>query len=313
MSTPGRWFVGLVLLAILVAGGIALVHRGMYGLTIFMLLPVLLGGLASWVFRPATGGRAAVLGALSVMAALCSFLILGLEGLVCIMMASPLALPLGALGSWLVYYAEPPRLATGSAAMLLLLPAASIAWDATARPPVFEVRTAIAIAATTEQVWKHVVTFSELPEPQEWFFRAGLAYPIRARIEGSGVGAIRYCEFSTGPFVEPIEVWNEPRMLRFQVAENPAPMHEWSPYAQVLPKHLHGYLISKQGQFRLTPLANNRTLLEGTTWYQHGLWPAEYWRWWSDAIIHRIHSRVLTHVRTLAEKNSYDDAFNAPR
>ena len=162
-----------------------------------------------------------------------------------------------------------------------------------------------------EQVWKHIVTFSELPEPQEWFFRAGLAYPKLAHIEGTGVGATRYCEFSTGPVVEPIEVWNEPRLLRFRVTENPAPMNEWSPYAQVLSKHLHGYLISKQGQFRLTQLASNRTLLEGTTWYQHGLWPAEYWRWWSDAIIHRIHLRVLNHIRTLAEKDASDDAYPA--
>jgi len=35
-----------------------------------------------------------------------------------------------------------------------------------------------------EQVWKHGVAFSKLPEPQEWFFRAGLAYPKRARLEG---------------------------------------------------------------------------------------------------------------------------------
>ena len=116
-----------------------------------------------------------------------------------------------------------------------------------------------------------------------------------------GPGATRYCEFSTGPFVEPIEVWDEPRLLRFRVTENPAPLHEWSPYARVLPRHLHGYLVSKEGQFRLTRMANNRTLLEGTTWYRHGLWPAEYWRWWSNAIIHRIHMRVLTHIRTLAE------------
>src|SRR5256884_7520937 len=64
------------------------------------------------------------------------------------------------------------------------------------------------IAAQPEQVWKHVVTVSELPEPTEWFFRAGLAYPQRARIVGSGIGAVRYCDFSTGPFVEPIEVWD---------------------------------------------------------------------------------------------------------
>jgi hypothetical protein len=312
--STARCFVGLLLLAVLVAGGVELLHSGMYGFTIFILFPVLLGGLASWVFRPATGSKAAALGALTAIVALCSLLIVGLEGLGCIVMTLPLAVPLGALGSWLVYQAEPSRVATRSGvAMLLLLSPASITWDAQARPPVFEVRTAITILAPPEQVWKYVVTFSELPKPQEWFFRAGLAYPKRARIEGSGVGAIRYCEFSTGPFVEPIEVWNEPHLLRFRVTENPAPMHEWSFYAQVLPKHLHGYLISKQGEFRLTRLPNNRTLLEGTTWYQHGLWPSDYWRWWSDAIIHRIHLRVLNHIQTLAEEDGSNDTFEAPQ
>jgi hypothetical protein len=185
--------------------------------------------------------------------------------------------------------------------MLLLLPSASLLWDVNAAPPIFEVHSAIEIAAAPETVWKYVVSFSDLPEPREWYFRLGLAYPERAHIEGSGAGAVRYCEFSTGPFVEPIQVWDQPHLLRFRVTQNPAPMHEWSPYTRLLPKHLHGYLVSKQGQFLLTPLPNGHTLLEGTTWYQHGLWPAEYWRWWSDAIIHRIHMRVLTHIRTLAE------------
>jgi hypothetical protein len=48
-------------------------------------------------------------------------------------------------------------------------------------------------------------------------------------------------------------------------------------------------------------LANGHTLLEGTTWYQHGLWPGEYWRWWSQAVIHRIHLRVLNHIKQLTE------------
>jgi hypothetical protein len=288
MSTSARHFFGLLLLIVLIGAGFALLHGGVYGFTIFVLFPLLLGGLASWVFRPATGARAAGLGAFTVMAGLCSLLVVGWEGLICIAMALPLALPLGALGGWLVYRVSSVKLATPSVATLLLVSPASVIWDANAPPPVFEVRSTIEISAPPEKAWKHVVSFSELPEPQESYFRAGLAYPKRARIHGSGPGAIRYCEFSTGPFVEPIEVWNEQRMLRFRVAENPAPMHEWSPYAQVLPKHLDGYMASKQGQFLLTPLANNRTLLEGTTWYQHGLWPAEYWRLWSDAIIHRI-------------------------
>jgi hypothetical protein len=160
------------------------------------------------------------------------------------------------------------------------------------------------VNAPPERVWKHVVSFAELPPPEEAIFRAGVAYPIRAHIEGSGPGAIRYCEFSTGPFVEPIKIWDEPRLLQFSVTANPRPMQEWSPYPNVEPRHLDGYLVSRQGQFRLVALPGGRTLLEGTTWYQHHLWPAGYWQVWSDAIIHRIHLRVLRHVKALSEARS---------
>ena len=296
-----RYFAGFLGAAALLGAGAILVHLGIYGLTVFMLIPVLLGYFSALVFRPVTAGRAAGLGAAAAMLASLMLLAIGVEGLICVLMTWPLALPLGALGGWLAFRAAHVRLTSGGVALLILLPAAGVSWDVNAKPPVFAVRTTIEIAAAPEQVWKHVVTFSDLDEPREWYFQAGLAYPKRARIEGSGPGAVRYCEFSSGPFVEPIEVWDEPRLLRFSVTENPPPMHEWSPYAQVLPKHLNGYMISKQGQFLLTRLPNGHTLLEGTTWYQHGLWPAEYWRWWSDAIIHRIHLRVLNHIGKLSE------------
>jgi DNA-binding transcriptional regulator GbsR (MarR family) len=93
-------------------------------------------------------------------------------------------------------------------------------------------------------------------------------------------------------------------MLQFLSTSNPAPMQEWTPYANVDPPHLHGFLVSNGGQFLLTPLPNGGTRLEGTTWYHHGLWSATYWRWWSDAIIHRIHMRLLTHIRDQAEKDA---------
>jgi hypothetical protein len=302
MTTHSRLSIALPLLASLVGAGFGLLHAGVYGWTLFLLFPSILGALAAWALQVSTGLRALAVGACAVMFGGLLLLMAGVEGAICIVMSLPIAMPLGALGGWLVYLSEPSRFARHSGlAMMLLLTPAGFTWDIHAKPTVFVVHSAITIAAPPEQVWKHVVTFSELPEPRDWFFRAGLAYPQRARIEGTGVGAVRYCEFSTGPFVEPIDVWDEPKLLRFHVTESPAPMHEWSPYAQVLPQHLHGYLISKQGEFLLTRLPGDRTLLEGTTWYQHGLWPAEYWRWWSDAIIHRIHLRVLNHIRTLAE------------
>jgi hypothetical protein len=78
-------------------------------------------------------------------------------------------------------------------------------------------------------------------------------------------------------------------------------MKEWNPLFDIHPPHLDGFLIAKQGQFLLTRLPRGKTRLVGTTLYQHGLWPAAYWRLWSDPIIHRIHDRVLRHIKRLAE------------
>jgi hypothetical protein len=297
-----RRFSSIPMLILFAVVGYVLVRTGIYGLTIFAVLPMGIGGAAVWVACPATGRGAAWTGALAVLAGLFLFLLLGMEGTICIFMTAPLALPLGAMGGWMAYRSMASKNRWRGAAAMLMLPPATLTWDIAAPAPEFAVRTELEIAAPPERVWSHVVRFSELPEPKEWYFRAGLAYPRRARIVGEGPGAVRYCEFSTGPFVEPVEVWDEPRLLRFRVTENPAPINEWSPYHDVMPKHLHGYFVSKRGQFRLVTLPGGRTLLEGTTWYRHGLWPAEYWRWWSDAIIHRIHLRVLRHVRMLAEQ-----------
>ena len=65
--------------------------------------------------------------------------------------------------------------------------------------------------------------------------------------------------------------------------------------------HLHHYFVSKQGQFKLTKLENGKTLLEGTTWYYHDIRPVFYWRLWSEYIIHKIHLRVLTHIKETTE------------
>ena len=301
MNTLLRMAVVLFIGSLPLGLAVWLMRTGLYGLTLFVVVPGLIGGVGALILRPQNDGQAARQGALVTAGLTCSLILVGLEGVFCIAMALPLATPLGALGGVLAFRLIRSHAGTGSVAMMMLMPTASLTFDATARPPVFEVRSTVEIAAPPEQVWKHVVAFPELEAPAEWYFRSGIAYPMRARIEGSGPGAVRYCEFSTGPFVEPIEIWDEARLLKFGVTQSPAPMTELSPFADLVPGHLHGYFNAKGGQFRLIPLAGGHTLLEGTTWYEHGLWPARYWRWWSDAIIHRIHLRVLHHIRALAE------------
>ena len=170
--------------------------------------------------------------------------------------------------------------------------------------PLYQVTTSVVIHAPAETVWRELVTFNDIDEPPDWLFRLGIACPTRATIAGRGPGAVRHCVFSTGAFVEPIEVWDEPRRLAFSVTSNPPSMTEWTPYENIQPPHLEGFLVSERGQFLLTSLGPHQTLLEGSTWYRHHMQPAEYWRLWSDFIIHRIHERVLRHIQLRAERSN---------
>ncbi len=164
----------------------------------------------------------------------------------------------------------------------------------------FTVTTSIDIPAPPERVWRTVLQPARLARPSHAVFRAGIAYPLASRIEGTGLTATRYCDFSTGKLIEPVLIWKEGSQLRFTVVSNPLPMQEWTPYARIHPPHLEGFLASRQGEFRLEPLSNGGTRLYATTWYQHHMWPATYWRAWSDYIIHRVHDIVLENVRERA-------------
>jgi hypothetical protein len=281
-----------------------------YGWGIFVAIPFAMGFGAAVIYgvnKPRSMAGCIRVACLSVLLLGLALLAFAVEGVVCLIMAVPIAVPLAALGGACGYLAQRrPSIETKAPVVLsiLLLFVPAVQWmehAAKPAPPMFVVHSGIDIKAPPETVWKQVIAFTEISPPKELMFRAGIAYPIRAQIFGTGPGAERHCVFSTGPFIEPIEVWDEPRLLKFSVTSVPAPMEEWTPYSHIDPPHLHGFLVSKAGQFLLTPLPNGGTHLEGTTWYQHGLWPSAYWRLWSDTIIHRIHMRVLAHIRDEAE------------
>jgi uncharacterized membrane protein YhaH (DUF805 family) len=281
-----------------------------YGWGLFVGLPFCLGLFAVLMhsyLEPRSYSECVLMAVLPVFLLGAILLLVAVEGAICILMAAPIALVMALLGGSLGFVIQAAhwgrRNAPAILSMAVLLTPGFYGLEHFTRPQagVFEVKSAIEIGAPTTKVWQKVVAFTEIPPPQEMLFRAGIAYPISAEITGHGAGAVRHCVFSTGPFVEPIVVWDEPRLLRFSVTANPAPLNELTPYGHIEPKHLHGYFESHQGQFLLTELPGGHTRVEGTTWYSHSMWPETYWHCWSDYVIHRIHMRVLEHIRAEAE------------
>ncbi len=293
-----------VLVAV-VAVGIGVTTIRSYGGWLFIVTPFAMGACTAFFYNRGRDVSVSATTSLVLVTALFAAITLfavAFEGAICLVMALPIAIPLTLLGATVGRRAATSGRGQTSPAMfmLLALPLAAAIEPAGGRLT-HEVRSSVVIDAPPDAVWPHVVAFREIPEPADWLFRAGVAYPIRARIEGSGVGAVRYCVFSTGSFVEPITRWEPGHRLSFDVADSPAPMHELSPYRDVSPPHLHGYLQSKRGEFRFVDLGDGRTRLEGSTWYELDMAPEAYWQIFSDALIHRIHQRVLDHIKQEVE------------
>ena len=276
-----------------------------YGFGVFMAIPFFTGMMAALVFtyhEQRSAGQCFVVALMSIGLLGVLIFATAVEGLICIIMAAPLATSVAAVGGLVGYFLQGVlrRGRNSVHAMLALLVAVPLFMGAEHleddQPPLIPVETSVVVDAPPEVVWDEVVTFSDLPDPTDPLFKTGIAYPTDATIDGQGPGAVRYCNFTTGPFVEPITVWDKPHRLAFDVSEHPPAMRETSIYEHLDAPHVDGYFVSEKGQFLLEELPGNKTRLTGTTWYRHEVWPVAYWKVFSDEIIHRIHLRVLNHI-----------------
>jgi uncharacterized membrane protein YhaH (DUF805 family) len=306
---------GVVLGALAGAGvgalamGVSLGLMKQYGPPLMMATPAVAGFFATLVYsrvhRPEVGGTVLVT-ALAFVLGMGFLALAAVEGFGCIAMAAPLFLVEATVGAFVAYaFAKSvPRVSYASmGSSFAVLPLAFVANQVSPAPAevAAPIESEVIVHAPPDVVWKRVVSFAPLPPPTEAIFRFGIAAPLAATIDGEGVGAVRRCEFTTGTFVEPIEVWNPGKELSFSVTSQPDPMREWTLYPGPRPAHLDGYLESTRGQFLLEALADGSTRLIGRTWYRVHMTPVAYWRIWGDRIIHAIHLRVLRHVATLAE------------
>jgi hypothetical protein len=283
-----------------------------YGWTVFLLIPFLMGFIPTYVLLKEMSlsiWQAFGLGMLTLSIASTILLLFAIEGIICIAMASPILIILVYIGVKVAYkiYERQNLNHKAIIPILGLLSFASMSFDyAIKNVQLHPVKTSITINAPIQTVWDNIVCYNKLAPPKEWLFSTGVSYPQDAIVKGKGVGAIRYCNFSTGSFVEPITTWDEPNLLEFTVKQQPIPMFEYNPFwDNVHPPHLDGYFKSHKGQFKLTKISDTQTLLEGTTWYSIDLNPEFYWVIWSEYIIHAIHERVLNHIKNVSEeKNS---------
>ena len=214
------------------------------------------------------------------------------EGMICLVIVSPLLLSFVFLGSlagrWL-FGRGSDRLNLS----LIPLTLALLTWDALT-PHHYEnaVSDTLVVHAPLSQVWAHLAAVPPIPEkPDYWLFRMGLPYPTQATVSGAGIGARRRCVFSHNDvFEERITEWQPEHRLTFDVTSQPRDP-EILGHARVL-----------RGQFDLHDNGNGTTTLTGTSWYELYVYPSWYYDIWARSIARQVHVRVMRHIRDLSER-----------
>ncbi len=295
--------VAIIVAAVLVSA----LAMGSYGCSLFVSTPFLVGVTTgylanrrlflSWGATVRLVLAAAALGTAVLVA-------LALEGIVCILLAAPLgavaALVGGAAGRAVARAVHGNRRPLASVALLPAL----FALEA-AVPPALPIaaHASVDIGAPPAAVWKALTGNDAITVSPGLVGAAGLAYPLRGRLLGRGVGAIRLGEFLTGTARERVTEWAPGRRLGFAVLSQPPAMEEMSPYRRVRSPHVHGYFSTAATRFTLTPLPGGRTRLRVEARHMLRIEPALYWEPLARLAIHLNMARVLGDVRKKAEQD----------
>ena len=280
---------------------------GAYGIAMFIFIPIMIGYTPVALYRGegvVTKRQARNIGWTNALVVSLGLLVFAIEGIICLVMAAPLIMLFSWIGSTYAINVKQRRAEARLnviGALAIVVPLLGFLESNLQFVKEHKVVSSVLIDAPKEKVWDLVIAFPPIDDPNDLLFKAGISYPTSASLEGLEPGDIRRCTFNSGDFVEPITACEPNRLLSFTVSAQPPPMRELTIW-KVDPPHLNDYLQSKRGQFELKVNEDGTTELIGTTWYQLRMQPVIYWYLWSDMIIHKIHMRVLDHIKAEAEK-----------
>lgn len=296
-------------------GTFAIYAASAYGVMLFIALPVVVGfvtGVTLYgIGGPARLRRVQLWTTVASLLLAAAFLLFAIEGVICLVVAMPLWLPLvwfgGALAYGLFHDGQLPY--AGAAGVIAIAATATLMTiEARSLKPsrVFVAADSIIIHAPAVDVWSAIVALDEIAPSRDLVFRAGIAQPRTTRIVTCASGGLRICTLSTGTLIERIDTWEPNRRLAWRALTTPPPMKELNPFGDADPPHLHGAYQNVRGEFAIERVAPRVTRLTRRTWYALEMYPA-YWRIWCDSARRRSTGSCST--RSAAARSGTREAY----
>jgi hypothetical protein len=277
--------------------------------TFIFLLPMAVGYLAAGAGEPGEwrAREAVLLPLAAAMMVLITVLAIGVEGLICVVMMTPVFLVMALLGgalAWTVRYVRNRRLRSTALLTVLLLP--YLAGPLEQRIPQVRshrvVENRIRIRADEAAVWGQIIRVPAI-RPEEYrtsfIHRIGFPRPIEATLSHEGVGGVRQASFERGVlFRETVTEWLPRRRLSFTIAVDSIPTRTLDQHVTVGGE----YFDVLDGTYEIVPVAPGQVELR--LWSTHRLSTHfnPYSALWTDFVMRQIQGNILEVVRARAEK-----------
>ena len=269
------------------------VESGVLVFSEFVIVPVVMGIISAWFWRNLElPGRKLSLFAIynTFIAAFASSVFLG-EGSICLLIVSPLIFGFMVMGAFMgasMFKRNNQKLNVSIIAALMFV---LIADSVSTHHYENMVSDTIIINAPPDKVWKNVVAFKRIKQPNKyWLFRIGMPSPVESTVTGYYEGAGRKCIFSNGYiFDEKIATYQPAVNLTFDVTHQPRD------------PEIMNHIDILRGQFLLKDNHNGTTTLTGNSWYRLYVFPVWYYDIWAESITRNVHLRVMAHIKELSE------------
>ena len=260
----------------------------------FVILPMLMGIMSAWFWKDyKLSNKTLIWNSIlnGFIAILLSYFFLG-EGTICLLIVSPLIFAFVVTGAFIgkvMFKRRDQKMNISFVSLLLLIFIVDSVSDHQYENMVSD---EIIIKATPDKIWKNVVAFEKIKQPnQYWLFKLGMPSPMQTTVTANKLGAGRKCIFSNGyTFDEKIVAFEVNKNLTFDIVNQPQD------------PEIMGHIDIDKGQFILKDNGDGTTTLIGNSWYKLHVFPIWYYDIWAESITRNVHLRVMDHIKLLSEK-----------
>jgi hypothetical protein len=232
-------------------------------------------------------------------------LLLGMEGMICIVLALPVILPLSSFGGFIGGSGRVRR-TPGALPVLLLLPYVVAPLEHGRDLPfrLATTRTTIDVAAPVQTIWPLVASVDSIRPTEErpaLYTLIGFPHPVSAVIDRHGVGGVREARFTKGlRFTERVTDWRPGHRFSFTIKANTAEIP-----STTLDEHVTvggPYFDVLQGTYELVPLPDGKVRIVLTSEHRLSTPFNAYAVLWTQAIMRSIQSNILDIIKARAER-----------